>query len=74
MQIRVALGEICNLIRGSEDCQGQMLEDMVIALRMSTSASKYPEATLVVAVAAPQPVQAQFAVRQAVQLISSLKF
>ena len=70
----MALGEICNLIRGSEDCQGQTLEDMVIALRMSPNASTCLETTLVVAVAAPQPLQAHFAVKQAVKLINSLKF
>ena len=74
MQVRKALAEICNLIRSSEDCQGQTLEDMVIALRASPVMSTSDEITLVVAVAAPQPAHAWFAVDQAVQLINSLRF
>ena len=71
LQARRALAQVCTIVRSSEDCQGASLADMVLALRASSVAA---EATLVVAVAAPDLRQARFAVNQAVQLIASLSF
>ena len=73
-QARVALAGICDVIRTSGACGGEALGDMVIALRTTTPPPGCDEATLVVAVAAPNWNHASFAMTQAVTLIKSLRF
>ena len=74
VQARVALAGICDVIRTSGACGGEALGDMVIALRTTMPAPGSDEATLVVAVAAPDWNHASFAMTQAVNLIKSLRF
>lgn len=74
LQARVALAGVCDVIRTSGACGGKALGDMVIALRTTMPAPGSDEATLVVAVAAPEWNHASFAMTQAVNLIKSLRF
>ncbi|KAK9801423.1 hypothetical protein WJX73_010601 [Symbiochloris irregularis] len=73
-EARVALAQICDVIRTSGACGGDALGDMVIALRTTSPPPGCDEATLVVAVAAPNWNHASFAMTQAVTLIKSLRF